>query len=1039
MSGGLNLFDEEEEVVENKSPEKQKAAAELDPQMQTFTHELAETLADLELVVLDLEKDPKNNEKLNHAFRLFHNTKGSSAMMGLVTVKDIAHYCESLLDYARKGRIVLETEHVELVLNSLSALQEVLSCIQHTGKDSENRYFRLLADIVDKINLIEQDSTTATATEETENKVETIQKESVESEQIKVSRSVIDQMMLLVAEFMLLKNKIIFLKTRYKDRNFTDHCIELDQFSSKMQRNILKLRLSPVKPILNNMKRVVRNTSQAVGKEISFDISGEETLLDRSLLDKISDPLMHLIRNAIDHGIEDEESRTKLNKPPAGSVTLSAGYSAGEVYINVVDDGAGMDADRIKEVAIEREIITESEAATMSNADAYNLIFKPKFSSAETVTETSGRGVGMDVVRHVLEKVGGRIEIQTEKGIGTTFSLKLPLSLAIVDCLGFKVGDQSYAIPQLNIEEVLSIESAAVRDNIKTLESGSQILVVRESVVPILKMEQIVQKECTTMAMILVRFGKSRFILESGKILGPVSIVSQPLPPTFSQDAPFSGVTKQGDGSLLFQIDLGKLYEKIESTNTGKVRKKSNYNRGAAGVGQESTFMTSSDIRRLQQKTIYFQSGLHFCVPVQRAKRIIFIEHSEINQLQEGGTTFITLEGATIPLIWVEELILRRGRILAPNYSVLLFSNSGTTYGIPMTNFIGIERMPEQYSTDISERGVLGSTIINDNTVLTLDLPALAGMFRKDKEEAPKEIIKETKKTILCAEDDKFFMSELAASLKMEGYDLILCEDGLEAKQILGDREALKNIDFVVTDIEMPRMTGLALCRWIKANADTKHLPVVAYTAITTNEMRGKMKAAGALAFISKMAFEDLLSVVNAAINGHEVQTTDNTQYSERQVNNRIVSFKIGDTWFGLPMDVIKEVSPITASADIPEKDKWLGEITSFRGAMIPVLDLGCYFYGDGYEYVPVEQAVIEHESHTFALRVNKVGEVLLKHDLNVGDGLANATAEENRITPFIDSVYSHKGRVISLLSPTKLSTLCDKTKPIEVEGEAAS
>lgn len=1002
-----------------------------------FVQELNETIQNLENGLIDLEADPINREKINGIFRLFHNLKGSSAMMEFHILKEVAHYAESLLNFGREGKILFRSDHIDSFLDALSAIKEIAQRIEDDGSEGEERYFGLLQRLVD---FSKPDEGQPGAAEKKEEAPDEVQKAKKESDQIKVSRDVIEQMMLLVGEFMQLKNKIKWLRDRFRDRDYDDHCQELDHFSAKLQRNILKLRLSPIKPIIQSMRRVVRTTAQQTGKKIELDVGGEDTLLDRSILDILSDPLMHLVRNAIDHGIEEEEERIRSNKGQTGNVSIKASYKSGEVHIAVTDDGKGINADYLKEVCIRKGFMTKEETDNLSLQESLQLIFLPGFSGAKKVTETSGRGVGMDVVKAAINGVGGEIEIQTEVGVGTTFTMRLPLSLAIVECLGFKVGQQTYAIPQMNVEEVLSFTSSFVQENMKIVDTGAKILTVRDLPTPILPLSDIFDVSNTkSEALIQVRQGKSSFILEVGEILGPLSIVSQAVPKTFSGNTPFSGITTQGDGSLLFQLDVTLLAKYIDS-KVSSSRKKESANRGIAGTSQENSLMTSSDIRRLQQKTIAFSNNLNFCIPVQRAKRVVFVTANQINEFGENGRSFITLEGQTIPIIWIEELVLNQKRIRQHTYSLLIFTYESSFYGIPMCTFHGIERMPDTYDTDINEPGILGTTVIKGQTFLCLDLASVVPLYIHGRVEKvdPVLLADAPKPRVLCAEDDKFFATELAATLRAAGYEVVMFEDGLLAKEALMNAEFAGSIDLCVTDIEMPRLTGLGLTRWMRAQDSTRDIPIVAYTAITTQEMRQKMMSAGAKAFVSKMSLEELVDITERILNGGSAQEgKDDGMKDASMAIDRTVTFRLGEDWYGLPMDYIKEVSPITISAEIPRAQAWINEVTAFRGSMIPVVDLRKYV-GLPSDELPTEQAIVEVDSIVFAIKVGKIGEVLINDHLHTGEGIPKVSQNQIALAQFVQKICRYSDQNIFIVNPSAIAEVIQGIAEVKDEEFAA-
>ena len=1006
------------------------AGGSADPQVfGIFVQELTETVTNIEASLLDLEREPKNKDLVNTTFRSFHNLKGSSAMMGFNGLKEICHYSEGVLDLVRSGKLILAQHHVDVLMAALAAIRDISEIIKTQHKEGSERYFYLLHQLVEVVKEATADTQQVSSTEEKKDGKGSAKKGN-EDEIVKVSREQIELLMLLVGEFISLKNRISWLKEKFgSDRKFLDICQELEIYSQKLQRNVLKLRLSSVGPMFASMRRVARATAGKVNKQVEFDYEGGDTLLDRSILDVLSEPLMHMIRNSIDHGIEKRELRLERNKPEAGRVTLKADYKSGEVHVAVTDDGGGIDAVFVKNKAVSQQLITPQQADALSHQEAINLIFLPGFSGAEAVTETSGRGVGMDVVRSTIQGVGGQVDIHTELGAGSCITMRLPLSLSIVECLSFEVGGQAYALPQLNVEEVSSLSSHAVQENMKISAGGGRILVVRDCPLPVISLAELFERPQTkTESLIQVRYGKNRLVLEVGRILGPTSILSQPLPPAFSETAPFSGITTQGDGSLLFQVDVDRLFKHVETYTV--VKKKTSANRGLAGSNQEGSLMTSSDVRRMQQKIIAFKNTQYFCIPVQRARRIVFIEASQIKSLHKGAMSYVTLENETVRLIWLEKLLLSQDSPAAKVFSLLIVLFDGVPYGIPMHEFQGIKRMPENYDTSLAERGISGSTVVDGETHLLLDLPevikmelALAAAATKQQADSVKA---KRRLRVLAAEDDKFFSSELKATFKGNDIDVVMCTDGLEAKNRLTNPKSAEEFDAVVTDIEMPNLTGLGLIRWMRATEHLKTMPVVAYTAITTEDMRKKVMSMGAHDFISKMSFEPLLRRLDAISKGQTAIALPG-EFSKQEAKtfqSRIVTFQIGSSWFGLPMENIKEVSPITPSAPLPECPIWLNRVTSFRGSMIPVLNLEAFFDVPPSNSLQYEQAVIQVGDVVLAIIVSRIGEVLVESMLSPGEGVPKQQENDKKLAHFLKGVYAKDSRLISLLDPAKVTEL---------------
>jgi two-component system chemotaxis sensor kinase CheA len=1020
--------------------------------MAIYTQELGETATNLEKTLIELEKESGNTEKVNTAFRLFHNLKGSSAMMGLLVLKEVCHYAEGLLDKIRSGACALESAHIDLFMEALGAIRELGDRLAHEGGEGKERYFLLLHKLDEAAKAASggagEGKDEGSARKE-EGGHEHTRKEG--DEIIKISRDNIDVLMLLVGEYISLKNRALWLKRKYSsDRQYIDLTHELEAFAQKLQRNVLKLRLSSVEPVFDSMRRVVRTTTQQLGKKIDFEILGADTLLDRSILDVIAEPLMHMIRNSIDHGVEHPDVRVERNKPESGRLVLKADYRGGEVHVSITDDGGGIDPQRILRRAQNMQLVSEAQAASLTRQEIIQLIFLPGFSSVEKVTETSGRGVGMDVVRSTIQSVGGEIDIQTEVGIGTTITLRLPLSMSIVDSLSFEIAGQAYAVPQVNVEEVYSLHAFEVRESLTALPGGAKSLTVRGVPLPVVSLADILgTREPRPESLLQLRQGKKRFVVEAGRILGPTSILSQPLPSSFAHDAPFAGITTRGDGSLLFQLDVEKISRSVAAHSTTRGKKRpTGENRGTAGTQAEGSLMSSSDVRRLQQKIITFSCGQHFCIPVQRAKRIVFLTDRQINTIGDGRSHYVTIENETIRLLWVEKLLLAQSPIRTSTYSLVLFQHEGTTYAIPTSDFHGIKRMPEIYDTTLAEPGIQGSTVIEGETILLLDLPALVRIELGE----PLEVSSKVPATagaarrtyrVLAAEDDTFFASELMATLRGQGIDVTLCEDGLLAKNALSDPSFAQSLDAVVTDLEMPNMTGLALIRWMKSSPHASQLPVVAYTAITTAEMKNKVMQAGALDFISKMSFDPLLKRLTSIFTGQPMVTAaDSKGPSSEDLVQRLVSVWLGEQVFAMPMNNIKEVSPVTPSARVPGVPHWCDKVTFFRGHSIPVLHLSRYFELPYDPQGTAEQAVVEVAGRVFAIIIDRVGEVLVESALTAGEGYPSHTAGQRNMAHMVKQVYRRESGkesdLILLLDGQRLADVIFKEHASATEERAA-
>ncbi len=383
------------------------------------------------------------------------------------------------------------------------------------------------------------------------------------SKLIKVDVAHLDKLMNLVGELVINRGRLEQIAERLGDRELLESLSTTSRLMAELQDEIMKMRLTPVAEVFNKFPRMVRQLARKEGKEVEFIMEGTDIEVDRTILDKLGDVLVHLLRNAVDHGIEPPEEREKLGKPRAGRVELIAKRERSHVVIIVRDDGRGIDPEKVKRKAIEKGIITPEQAAEMSDEEAINLIFLPGFSTADKVTDVSGRGVGMDVVQNVIKSLNGSISVKTEVGKGTTFILKLPVSMAIIQALLVKVLDETYAIPINNILETIEVK----KEDIKII-GGREVIVLRGEIIPIISLHELFNLEAPEVdrfPAIIVDFGAQKVALRVDELLHKKDIVIKPLGKALSGVRGFAGATILGDGSVVLIIDINSLLGGIGS------------------------------------------------------------------------------------------------------------------------------------------------------------------------------------------------------------------------------------------------------------------------------------------------------------------------------------------------------------------------------------------------------------------------------------------------------------------------------------------
>jgi len=359
----------------------------------------------------------------------------------------------------------------------------------------------------------------------------------------------------LVGELVIAKVQIAQIAEKERIAELSTLINGISQFTTELQEEVLKTRMVPVKYIFDRYPRMVRDLSHRLGKEIEFVMSGTEIEIDRMLLDQINEPLVHLLRNAVDHGIEPPDVRMEFGKPAGGTITLTARREKGSVWVEASDDGRGMDAAEIRQKAVEKGVIEAAAAATMTELESFMLICRPGFSLAKEITDVSGRGVGMDVVKNMVEAFNGKLDIKSRRGKGSTFIVQLPLSLAIIQALLVEVGAETYAIPLTNVGEIAKI----ARDYIKTIDN-KQVLLLRDEVIPLVFLDAffaVPKKGESTESQyaVIVEINDRRIGLVVDNMLGKQEIVIKTLSGILRSVKNFSGATILGDGSVVLIID----------------------------------------------------------------------------------------------------------------------------------------------------------------------------------------------------------------------------------------------------------------------------------------------------------------------------------------------------------------------------------------------------------------------------------------------------------------------------------------------------
>ena len=545
--------------------------------VQDFLVETNEIIENLDHDLVELESNQNDLELLNKIFRGAHTMKGSSSFLGFNKLADLTHHAEDILNKLRKGEMVVTREIMDTLLEFVDKTKQIISDIEN-GTDTADATsvindLKLASEgkLVGKKPAAAQGQASSAApaapkaAPKQENKV-THQATQVE-QTIRVDVSRLDSLVNLVGELVLSRNRLSQIAGELENKFDNEYLVEqlLDVTSAigmnttELQLAIMKTRMIAIGKVFNKFPRVVRDIARDTGKEIDLIIQGEETELDKQVIESIGDPLLHMIRNSCDHGVETPDVRLAKGKPRMGTVLLSAYHEGNHVVIEIKDDGAGMDPDKLKRKAMEKGVITLDEANNMDDKQAYGLIFKPGFSTAEKITNISGRGVGMDVVRTNIEKLNGIITIDSKINEGSTFYLKLPLTLAIIQALLVEVAGETFAIPLASVVETVRITN----EEIHSFE-GREVLKLRDRVLSLVRLDEafaLDELEQDEIYVVVVALAEKQLGFIVDKLIGQEEIVIKSLGEYLGGNPGIAGATITGDGRVRLILDVSGVIE----------------------------------------------------------------------------------------------------------------------------------------------------------------------------------------------------------------------------------------------------------------------------------------------------------------------------------------------------------------------------------------------------------------------------------------------------------------------------------------------
>jgi len=799
--------------------------------IREFLIESNENLARLDQEMVELEKHPQEPQLLAGIFRTIHTIKGTCGFLGFATLEAVTHLAENILSQLRDGKRDLTPALVTLILEAVDVVKTVLLAIEMTGREGPEAYDDLR-------RRLESASAQTTAgappadslpdAADLEEKTSAPKGPSISDSSIRVDVVLLDKLMNLVGELVLARNQVLQFTAHQEDSTLNATSQRLNLITTELQEGVMKTRMQPIGVVWNKLPRVVRDLATSFGKQIHLDVHGADTELDKTIIEAIKDPLTHIVRNCCDHGIERPEVRVRHGKPAQGKLTLRAFHEGGQVNIEIADDGAGMDLQVLKTKAVQKGLIRLEQAERMTDREALALVFLPGFSTAAEVTSVSGRGVGMDVVKTNIEKIGGVVELVSRLGEGTTLKLKIPLTLAIIPGLVVTLlerrsvprelsgGGIRYVIPQVSLLELIRLEGESGKRQIERIHD-TPFYRRRGSLLPLVYLADVLKLggtlESNVVNIVVLQAEDRQFGLVVDGISDTQEIVVKPLGKQLKGLNCYAGATIMGDGRVALILDVSGIAQR-------------------SGVVQEARDKSTADVQRHdhsagdRQTFLLFRAGsfARLAVPLSLVARLEEVSLSKIEHA--GGKRVVQYRGRILPLASLAP-ILDPGAAdtagLQDPAQVVVFNNGERSIGILVDQILDIVEDRVTVRQPAARKGLLGSAVIGKKVTDLLDLHTVIqaaddGWFTSgDAQHA-------NGATVMVAEPSAFVRGLVRNSLEMAGYRVVETADTQTALHEL----ELRKIDVVLAGLDLPSDGGPGLLEEMRRVPGLARVPALA-------------------------------------------------------------------------------------------------------------------------------------------------------------------------------------------------------------------
>ena len=864
----------------------------MDDLLREFVTETNESLDVVDVELVRFEQDPNNAKILDNIFRLVHTIKGTCGFLGLPRLEALAHAAETLMGKFRDGAPA-SSEAVTLILATIDRIKIILESLESEQREPEGADDDLITSLegmVDRISvggakpesehsvgtlvhqvlerpLREGEDTLDdlerafrnTATEAEPAKSPKLAATAVDAavkedetgksanQSIRVTVDTLEHLMTMVSELVLTRNQLLEIVRRHEESEFKTPLQRLSNVTAELQEGVMKTRMQPIGNAWQKLPRIVRDLSNELGKKIDLEMQGADTELDRQVLDLIKDPLTHMVRNSADHGLETAEERRAVGKPEHGLIRLSAYHEGGYIIIRIADDGRGLDSERIKAKAIAQGLVSEVDAEKLPENQIHKFIFAPGFSTAAKVTNVSGRGVGMDVVRNNIDQIGGTIDVKSVAGAGLSFTIKIPLTLAIVAALIVEAGGHRFAIPQLSVVELVRARSGS-EHRIESIKN-TRVLRLRDKLLPLISLRQLFGLDKDTGEInggfiVVTQVGSQTFGIVVDGVFHTEEIVVKPMSSKLRHIPMFSGNTILGDGSVIMIIDPNGVAQAFGTNVASQLAAAEASEIKPAPSAGSSTSLLVFRAGSIQPKA----------VPLSLVTRLEEIDAQKIEL--SNGRHMVQYRGHLMPLVSMSENVRVKGEGAQP---LLVFSDGSRSMALVVDEIVDIVDDTLNIQVASENPGVLGSAIVRGHATEIIDVGHFLPLAFEDWFRRKEQQVQHRPCSVLLVDDSPFFLNMLTPVLQAAGYVVTTAASARDALALLSEGQAF---DVAITDIEMPDMDGFQFAEAVRGDPRIGNFPIIALSSVVSPEAIERGRRVGFHDYVAKFDRQGLIAAL---------------------------------------------------------------------------------------------------------------------------------------------------------------------------------